>query len=53
LREGHIDAVYIALPHHMHCDYATRAAKAGIHVLCEKAMAVNEQECRQRTCSDG
>jgi predicted dehydrogenase len=47
LRAGHIDAVYIALPNHMHCDYATRAAKMGIHVLCEKPMAVNEQECRQ------
>ena len=47
LCEGHIDAVYIALPNNMHCDYATRAAKAGIHVLCEKPMAVNEQECRQ------
>lgn len=47
LREGHIDAVYIALPNNMHCDYATRAAKAGIHVLCEKPMAVNEQQCRQ------
>jgi predicted dehydrogenase len=47
LREGHIDAVYIALPNSMHCEYATRAAKAGIHVLCEKPMAVTEQECRQ------
>jgi predicted dehydrogenase len=47
LREGHIDAVYIALPNTMHCDYATRAAHAGIHVLCEKPMAMNEQECRQ------
>ena len=47
LREGHIDAVYIALPNNMHCDYATRAAQAGIHVLCEKPMAVTEQECRQ------
>jgi len=47
LNEGHIDAVYIALPNNMHCDYATRAAKAGIHVLCEKPMAVNQQECRQ------
>src|ERR1044071_6909777 len=46
LREGHIDAVYIALPNSMHCEYATRAAKAGIHVLCEKPMAVTEQECR-------
>jgi predicted dehydrogenase len=47
LREGHIDAVYISLPNSMHCEYATRAAKAGIHVLCEKPMAVPEQECRQ------
>jgi glucose-fructose oxidoreductase len=47
LRDGHIDAVYIALPNNMHSDYAMRAAKAGIHVLCEKPMAVNEQECRQ------
>ena len=47
LREGHIDAVYIALPNSMHCDYATRAANAGIHVLCEKPMAVTEQQCRQ------
>ena len=47
LREGHIDAVYIALPNSMHCEYATRAAKSGIHVLCEKPMAVTEQECRQ------
>jgi glucose-fructose oxidoreductase len=47
LREGHIDAVYIALPNSMHCDYTIRAAKAGIHVLCEKPMAVTERECRQ------
>jgi glucose-fructose oxidoreductase len=47
LRDGHIDAVYIALPNSMHCDYATRAAIAGIHVLCEKPMAVTEQECRE------
>ena len=47
LHEGHIDAVYIALPNNMHCEYTTRAAKAGIHVLCEKPMAVSAQECRQ------
>jgi predicted dehydrogenase len=45
LRDGHIDAVYIALPNHLHCEYAVRAAKAGIHVLCEKPIAVTEQEC--------
>ena len=47
LREGHIDAVYITLPNSLHCDYAVRAAKAGLHVLCEKPMAVTEQECRR------
>ena len=47
LRDGHIDAVYIALPNHLHCEYAVRAAQAGIHVLCEKPMAVTEQECRR------
>lgn len=46
LRESSIDAVYIALPNSLHCDYAVRAAKAGIHVLCEKPMAVTERECR-------
>jgi predicted dehydrogenase len=47
LRSGEIDAVYIALPNHLHCEYAVRAAKAGVHVLCEKPMAVREQECEQ------
>lgn len=47
LREGYVDAVYIALPNSLHCDFAVRAAKAGIHVLCEKPMAVTEQECRR------
>ena len=47
LREGYIDAVYIALPNSLHCDYAVRAAEAGVHVLCEKPMAVTEQECRR------
>ncbi|MBX3300646.1 MAG: Gfo/Idh/MocA family oxidoreductase [Nitrospira sp.] len=47
LEEGEIDAVYIALPNSLHCDFAVRAAQAGIHVLCEKPMAVTEQECRR------
>src|SRR4051812_38093578 len=36
LRSGQIDAVYIALPNNMHRDYTIQAARAGIHVLCEK-----------------
>jgi predicted dehydrogenase len=47
LASGYVDAVYIALPNHLHCDYTVRAARAGVHVLCEKPMAVTEQECRE------
>lgn len=47
LNSGEIDAVYIALPNHLHCEYTVRAANAGIHVLCEKPMAVTEQECQE------
>ncbi len=47
LRSGEIDAVYIALPNNLHLDYCVRAARAGIHVLCEKPLAVTEGECQQ------
>lgn len=43
---GAVDAVYIALPNSMHVDYAVRAARAGLHVLCEKPMAVTAEDCR-------
>jgi predicted dehydrogenase len=54
LRSGNVDAVYIALPNHLHRDYAVRAAAAGIHVLCEKPMAVSSEECLEmiRACED-
>jgi len=47
LRSGYFDAIYIALPNSMHCDFTIRAARAGIHVLCEKPMAVTPAECRR------
>jgi predicted dehydrogenase len=47
LQSGLIDAVYIALPNHFHCEYTVKAAQAGIHVLCEKPMALTETECQQ------
>lgn len=47
LRSGKIDAVYIALPNSMHCEYTVEAAESGIHVLCEKPMAVTSEECSQ------
>jgi predicted dehydrogenase len=44
-----VDAVYIALPNSLHCEYAVRAARAGVHVLVEKPMAVTEDECERMT----
>ncbi len=42
-----VDAVYIALPNSMHASFTVRAARAGVHVLCEKPMAVTVKECRR------
>jgi predicted dehydrogenase len=46
LSQAGIDAVYVALPNHLHREYSERAARAGVHVLCEKPMAVTEEDCR-------
>jgi predicted dehydrogenase len=46
LKSGQIDAVYIALPNHLHREYTIKAAQAGVNILCEKPMAMTAQECR-------
>jgi glucose-fructose oxidoreductase len=47
LQRDDVNAVYLALPTSMHCDYAVEAARAGVHVLCERPMAVMADECRR------
>jgi predicted dehydrogenase len=47
LASKEVDAVYIALPNHLHKEYVVRAAKMGVHVLCEKPMAPEVRDCEE------
>jgi glucose-fructose oxidoreductase len=47
LRSGSIDAVYIAEPNSLHREFTVAAAEAGVHVLCEKPLAVTKRDCEQ------
>jgi predicted dehydrogenase len=47
LRTPGVDAVYIATPQGEHEKYATAAAKAGKHVLCEKPLAATVEQGRR------
>jgi glucose-fructose oxidoreductase len=47
LAAAEADAVYLVTPNHLHREYTVRAARAGVHVLCEKPMAVTVEECEE------
>jgi predicted dehydrogenase len=45
LEDGEVHAVDLCLPHHLHAPVAIAFAGAGKHVLCEKPLALNVEQC--------
>jgi predicted dehydrogenase len=46
LARSSADAVYVAVPNGMHREITERAARVGVHVLCEKPMAETVDDCQ-------
>ncbi|HGE71686.1 TPA: Gfo/Idh/MocA family oxidoreductase [Candidatus Poribacteria bacterium] len=46
LSDDQIDAVHIATPVYLHCEHVILSAEHGKHILCEKPMAMNVNECQ-------
>ena len=46
LKQVELDCISITLPTYMHRDFTIKALEAGIHVLCEKPMALDEKQCQ-------
>lgn len=42
-----VDAVYVALPHHLHYEHVKRALLRGKHVLCEKPFVLCSREAKE------
>ncbi|MGC8641039.1 MAG: Gfo/Idh/MocA family protein [Isosphaeraceae bacterium] len=51
LAAGSVDALSITLPTHLHADTTVQALQAGVHVLCEKPMALSVEDCDRMTAA--
>lgn len=49
LEDKNIDVVYISTPHSNHYEYIMQSLKNNKHVLCEKAITVNNSELKEIT----
>jgi len=47
LGSGEVDAVYVTVPNDQHREYVERAARAGVHVLCEKPLGVDAEDAER------